>query len=124
MAHIPAILLCIHGNHEVRPQSLPERYHEEDCFEAAVMMEDVFPNILFVVDGEVYDIEGFSTIAIGGAYNIDKLWRRENGLPWFVDEYPSVQTKQRIEQVPAARDWKVDVVLLRTCPAKYTPTEA
>lgn len=67
MAHIPAILLCIHGNHEVRPQSLPERYHEEDCFEAAVMMEDVFPNILFVVDGEVYDIEGFSTIAIGGS---------------------------------------------------------
>ncbi|MBS5738891.1 MAG: hypothetical protein KHW40_04335 [Eggerthella sp.] len=74
--------------------------------------------------GEVYDIEGFFTIAIGGAYSIDKLWRRENGLSWFVDEQPSTQTKQHIEQVLAVRDWKVDMVLSHTCPAKYAPTEA
>jgi hypothetical protein len=123
-ARIPATLLCIHGNHEARPQSLPELYHEEERFGATVMVEDVFPNILFAVDGEVYDIEGFFTIAIGGAYSIDKLWRRENGLPWFANEQPNEQTKQRVEQVLAARDWKVDVVLSRTCPAKHTPTEA
>ena len=61
---------------------------------------------------------------IGGAYSIDKLWRRERGLPWFADEQPSAQTKQYVERALAARDWKVDVVLSHTCPAKYTPTEA
>ena len=67
-------------------QSLPDLYHEGKRFGAVVMVEDAFPNILFGVDREVYDIEGFSTIAIGGAYSIDKLWRHENGLPWFADE--------------------------------------
>lgn len=123
-SRIPATLLCIHGNHEARPQSLPELYHGGKRFGAAVMVEDTFPNILFAVDGEVYDIEGFSTIAIGGAYSIDKLWRHENGLPWFADEQPSEQAKQCVEQVLTACDWKVDVVLSHTCPAKYTPIEA
>ena len=50
-ARIPATLLCIHGNHEARPQSLPELYHEEQRFGGAVMTEDAFPNILFAVDG-------------------------------------------------------------------------
>lgn len=122
-ARIPATLLCIHGNHEARPQSLPELYHEEQRFGGAVMTEDAFPNILFAVDGEIYDIEGFSTIAIGGAYSIDAQWRRENGIPWFPDEQPSAQTKQRAERVLSERSWKVDVVLSHTCPAKYTPTE-
>ena len=85
-SRIPATLLCIHGNHKARPESLPELYHEGKCFGAAVMVEDAFPNILFAADGEVYDIEGFSTIAIGGAHSIDKLWRRENRLSWFADE--------------------------------------
>lgn len=105
-ARIPATLFCIHGNHEARPQSLPELYHEEERFGASVMVEDAFPNILFAVDGEVYDIEGFSTIVIGGAYSIDKLWRRERGLPWFADEQPSAQTKQYVERALAARDWR------------------
>lgn len=123
-SRIPATLLCIHGNHEARPQSLSELYHEGKRFGTAVMVEDTFLNILFAVDGEVYDIEGFSTIAIGGAYSIDKLWRHENGLPWFADEQPSEQAKQRVEQILTACDWKVDVVLSHTCPAKYTPIEA
>lgn len=122
-ARIPATLLCIHGNHEARPQSLLELYHEEQRFGGAVMTEAAFPNILFAVDGEIYDIEGLSTIAIGGAYSIDAQWRRENGIPWFPDEQPSVQTKQRAERVLSERSWKVDVVLSHTCPAKYTPTE-
>lgn len=44
-ARIPATLFCIHGNHEARPQSLPELYHEEERFGASVMVEDAFPNI-------------------------------------------------------------------------------
>lgn len=123
-SRIPATLFCIHGNHEARPQSLPELYHEEKWFGASVMVEDDYSNILFAIDGEVYDIEGFSTVAIGGAYSIDAQWRRENGIPWFADEQPSEQTKLHVDEVLSERDWEADIVLSHTCPAKYTPVEA
>ena len=40
-----------------------------------VLVEDDFPSLLFAIDGEIYDIGGLDTIAIGGAYSIDKETR-------------------------------------------------
>ena len=31
-------------------------------------VEDAYPNLLFSVDGEVYDLDGYQTIVMGGAY--------------------------------------------------------
>lgn len=42
VSRIPATLLCVHGNHEVRPESLPELYHEGKRFGADVMVENAF----------------------------------------------------------------------------------
>ena len=37
-----------------------------------VYIEDRYPNLLFAVDGEVYDLDGKKSIVIGGAYqNLD-----------------------------------------------------
>lgn len=123
-ARIPATLFCLHGNHEARPQSLPELYREKPWHGGTVFVEDAWPNLLFAKDGEVYDFDGFSTIAIGGAYSIDAEWRVREGLPWFPDEQPDEAVKARVEAVLAARGWQIDVVLSHTCPAKYTPVEA
>lgn len=123
-ARIPATLLCIHGNHEARPQSLPDLYEQREWHGGQVMVEPAYPNLLFAVDGEVFDIDGFSAVAIGGAYSIDWAWRVENGIPWFPDEQPDAAIRQRVEAVLDARGWQVDVVLSHTCPAKYTPVEA
>lgn len=123
-SRIPATIFCIQGNHEARPQSLPDLYHEQEWKGGTVFIEDAYPNLLFAKDGEVYDIEGFQTIVIGGAYSIDRDWRRENGLPWFADEQPDDAVKARVEEVLSARDWSIDIVLSHTCPAKYTPIEA
>lgn len=121
---IPATLFCIHGNHEARPQSLPELYHEDTFCGGTVFVEDTFPNLIFAKDGEVYNFNGFSTLVIGGAYSIDAEWRREIGAPWFADEQPDEATKRHIEEVLVSRGWKVDIVLSHTCPIKYEPTEA
>lgn len=121
---IPATIFCIHGNHEARPQSLPDLYREANWHGGTVFVEDAFPNLLFAKDGEVYDFGGFSTIVIGGAYSVDAEWRRMNGWSWFPDEQPNAATKAHVEEVLSARGWEVDIVLSHTCPAKYTPTEA
>lgn len=123
-ARVAATFLCIHGNHEARPQSLPDLYHEQPWRGGSVFVEDAWPNLLFAKDGEVYDLDGFKAIAIGGAYSIDRDWRVREGIPWFPDEQPDDDVKRQVEAALDARDWKVDVVLSHTCPAKYTPVEA
>ncbi len=123
-ARIPATILCIHGNHEARPASLPHLYREIPWRGGLVYQEEAYPNLLFAKDGEIYDIAGLSTLVIGGAYSIDKDWRQANGIPWFADEQADEATKHHVEEVLTERGWQVDIVLSHTCPATYTPTEA
>ena len=84
---------------------------------------DQYPNILFAIDGEVYDFNGNSCIVIGGAYSVDKYYRLARGWSWFPDEQPSEEIKAKVERVLAERNWKIDIVLSHTGPLKYEPTE-
>lgn len=114
-----ANILCIHGNHEVRPSNI-ESYHLTEWNGGMVWVEDKFPNVKFAKDGEIYDIEGTKYFVIGGAYSVDKQYRTPN-VDWWEDEQPSDEIKQYVEQQIEERDF--DVVLSHTCPQKYTPTE-
>ena len=85
-------ILCIHGNHERRPATI-DTYKVIEWHGGKVYMEDEFPNLLFAMDGEVYDLEEQKAIAIGGAYSVDKYYRLARGLHWFPDEQPDEATK-------------------------------
>lgn len=97
--------------------------------DALVLVKDTppnggtYPNILFAIDGEVYDFNGNSCIVIGGAYSVDKYYRLARGWSWFPDEQPSEEIKAKVERVLAERNWKIDIVLSHTGPLKYEPTE-
>ena len=67
-------ILCIHGNHEARPLTIPT-YHETEWHGGIVYTEDAFPNLLFAKDGEIFDLEGKKCIVLGGAYSVDKYYR-------------------------------------------------
>ena len=118
----PIMLFCIHGNHEARPQSLAGfeegRYHG-----GKVLFEKAYPNILFAVDGEIYEFDGYQCIVIGGAYSVDKFYRLEHGWNWWPDEQPDELTKKTVENRLDATGNKIDVILSHTCPLKYEPTE-
>ena len=124
VAGIEPTVLCIHGNHEMRPQSLPRLYHQTEWQGGTVFVENAYPNILFAKDGEVYDLDGIKAIVIGGAYSVDKWYRLENGLKWFANEQPDDETKARVVAKLDSLDWKIDIVLSHTCPFGYEPTEA
>ena len=116
-------VLCIHGNHEMRPGTIPT-YREILWHGGVVYAEEAYPNLLFAKDGEVYDLEGQQAMAIGGAYSVDKWYRLRMGMNWFADEQPSGEIKARVERKLEERNWQVDVVLTHTCPEQYIPREA
>lgn len=116
-------ILCIHGNHEMRPESLIT-YREDQWHDGTVYVEEEFPNLLFAKDGEVYDLEGCKTIAIGGAYSVDKWYRLQRDLHWFPDEQPSDIIKARVEKKLEELGWQIDAVMTHTCPYRYIPREA
>lgn len=116
-------VFCIHGNHEMRPETIPT-YITKFWNGGMVYYEEKYPNILFAKDGEIYDLDGRKSIVIGGAYSVDKFYRLRKGFHWFADEQPSQETKAHVEAVLESCNWKIDQVLTHTCPLKYIPTEA
>ena len=88
-----------------------------------VWVQPEYPNLVFAIDGEIYDFFGHSCIVIGGAYSVDKYYRLVRGYNWFEDEQPSDEIKEKVERMLSERDWKIDVVLSHTCPLRYEPTE-
>ena len=116
-------ILCIHGNHEMRPETLIT-YREEPWMGGTVYFEEEFPNLFFAKDGEIYDLEGIKAIAIGGAYSVDKWYRLQRNIHWFPDEQPSIEIKTRVEKKLDELNWQVDTVLTHTCPYGYIPREA
>lgn len=115
-------VLCVHGNHEMRPETI-RSYYEEEWHGGIVYIQDEFPNIRFAKDGEVYDFDGKKVLVIGGAYSVDKHYRLSRGLRWFPDEQASEEVKRRVEAKLASLNWKVDAIASHTCPAKYIPVE-
>ena len=113
-------ILCIHGNHEIRPIHIPS-YKTKDWNGGVVWYEEEFPNLLFAKDGEIYSLEGLRYLTIGGAYSVDKYYRLMRGLGWWEDEQPSMDIKSYVEKQVAEK--KFDIVLSHTCPFKYEPIE-
>ncbi len=118
----PITIFSIHGNHEIRPQNIPT-YKEVEWHGGIVYREEEYPNLLFAKDGEIYDFNGIKTIAIGGAYSVDKEYRLANNWGWWADEQPSDEIKARVEKALADNGNEIDVVLSHTTPLKYEPTE-
>ena len=122
LAGLPITLFCIHGNHEMRPESIAA-YKETEWRGGTAYAEPEFPNLLFAKDGEIYELAGKRCIVIGGAYSVDKPVRLANGWGWWADEQPSEEIKKRTERRLETAKWKADIVLSHTCPMKYIPCE-
>ena len=117
---LPPTILCIHGNHEARPEKLPG-YAPKEWHDGVVYYQEEFPKLLFAKDGEIFDFDGIRCIAIGGAYSVDKYYRQARGWAWWDDEQPSAETKRYVEK--QLRENKIDAVLSHTGPLKYIPVE-
>lgn len=120
VAELPITLLCIHGNHEERPENIKTYQQLEFCGDTAYY-EPKYSNIIFAKDGSIYNLNGSKCLVLGGAYSVDKLYRLARGRQWFASEQITDIRKAEIEQVLAEHDWCVDYVFTHTCPYKVRP---
>ena len=120
LAKLAPTILCIHGNHEIRPWNI-DGYYETVWHGGKVWVQAQYPNLLFAQDGEIFNINGLSYIAVGGAYSVDKHYRLARGYGWWENEQPSEEIKVYVEQ--QLRENGIDVILSHTCPFKYEPVE-
>lgn len=112
---------CIHGNHEMRPESITS-YQELLGNFGMVYVEQEFPNLQFAKDGELYDLEGYKTLVLGGAYSVDKFYRLECGARWFADEQITPERRKAIlKQITTFG--QLDLILSHTCPYSWQPTD-
>lgn len=119
---LPITLFCIHGNHEQRSEATM-LYEEHVWNGGIVFIEEQYPDIMFAKDGEIFDIDGFRAVVIGGAYSVDKAMRLAYGYGWWDDEQPSPEIRSDVEKQLAENNWDIDVVLSHTTPLKYEPRE-
>ena len=126
LAHVPATILCIRGNHERRPTD-PELggiYRKIDWKGDEAFVEDAYPQFIMAADGSRYSINGHEVLVIGGAYSVDKPWRLARGYHWFPNEQLTAEEMEMIRQKVMAHGNQEDIILAHTCPYDHRPVEA
>lgn len=125
-------IYCVRGNHEERPENLEYKLIYDENVKGEVYIDPINPNIKYFKDGGEYDIEGYKTLVIGGAYSVDKKYRllragltEETNDPkksgWFSDEILSNQEKYKIQVDILNKEY--DLILTHTCPYDFEPTD-
>lgn len=128
LCDLPFTYFVIRGNHEERPSTCmiahPENWHTEFYFNNIVYVENDFPQIKYAIDAPaIYEILGYKTLVLPGAYSIDKFYRLQNGWSWFEKEQMTDEEKEFAVNLCNQANWDVDLVLSHTCPSLFTPTD-
>lgn len=110
---------CVRGNHEARPESLGYIKEYDDEVKNDIYIDPINKNIHYFIDGLVYDLKGYKTLILGGAYSIDKFYRLERNAPWFENEQLSADERTEIFNRIKGKDF--DIILSHTCPYDWSP---
>ena len=125
LSQIPCTVLCIHGNHELRPTSteIAGQYRKIGWMNDTAYIEDAFPRLIFAEDGARYHINGRDFLVIGGAYSVDKWYRSQRRFRWFSDEQLTEEEMDSLRQKVDAHGNREDIILAHTCPMDHRPLE-
>lgn len=106
-------VLWIDGNHDNfnfwDKQPITER------FGGKVQVHPEAENVIHLMRGEIYEIEGKTFFTFGGALSVDKSYREPN-VSWWEQEEAAPEQMKYAEQNLSARDFKVDYILTHTLP--------
>lgn len=110
---LPFTVLFVDGNHE--NFDLLNAYPIETWNGGKV--HKIAENIIHLMRGQVYDIDGKTFFTFGGATSIDKYMRRE-GIEWWPQEVPTdddiVEANRNLEKV----GFKVNYIVTHSCDEK------
>ena len=111
LSRMRTTFLFVDGNHENFDRL--SAYPEEDWCGGRI--HRVRRNVLHLMRGHVFTIEGNRYFVMGGAYSMDKPWRTE-GRSWWPGEMPSHAEYETARANLLACGHRVDFVLTHTAP--------
>lgn len=104
------VLFC-DGNHENFDKL--KQYSEVKWHGGKVHM--IRSNVIHLIRGEVYDIDGKKIFVMGGGYSLDKEFRTL-GYTWWSEEMPSDEEYRKASENLRKNAYKVDYILTHTAP--------
>ncbi len=113
LASRPYTILFCDGNHENFAR-LNEYPVEEWC---GGKVHRIRKNILHLMRGQVFLIDGRKIFTMGGAYSIDK-YMRTRGVSWWSEEIPSSDEYHQASQNLERCGREVDYIITHTAPTE------
>ncbi len=84
LRNLPVTVLFVDGNHE--------NFEQLNSYAVEIWnggkVHFIESNIIHLMRGQVFEIDGKKFFTFGGAYSVDKMYRTE-GITWFPEEIPS-----------------------------------
>lgn len=102
--------LYVDGNHE--NFNLTKQYPISEWNGGKVQF--ITPSIIHLMRGEIYNIDGYSFFAMGGASSHDIEFRTEN-ISWWRDELPNDQEYENAFKNLKKHNNKVDFIISHCC---------
>ena len=113
LRNLPVTVLFVDGNHENFEQL--NSYAVETWNGGKVHF--IESNIIHLMRGQVFEIDGKKFFTFGGAYSVDKMYRTE-GITWFPEEIPSKEEYEEGWKNLEKANFQVDYILSHTAPRK------
>lgn len=121
-------IYCVRGNHEERPENLGYEVIFDKEVAGEVYLDPINSEIRYFKDGGVYNIEGYRTLVLGGAYSVDKEYRLQNAAMrgssfsgWYKDE--QLNPKEREVILNNVKGESFDLIFSHTAPLSWEPTD-
>ena len=130
-------IYCLRGNHEARPQDIPEMLEVFDPeVNGYVYLQNSYPYIRYFKDYGIYNINGYNVGIIGGAYSVDKWYRlsccgikdefdsnyfNSKRTGWFYNEQLSSEEMNAASNLFLNKDF--DFIMSHTCPYSWRPVD-
>lgn len=110
-------VLSVLGNHEnytlIEQMPIVEKYGGK--------VRQMKENVFYLMNGEMYEIEGKKYFVFGGALSIDKHWRRPY-ISWWPQEQPTQGEFNRALETLEKHNWKFDYLLTHTAETELVQT--
>lgn len=115
----PYKVLFVDGNHDNHDWWSGQPVTE--MFGGKVQVHPHAKNVIHLMRGEVYEIEGKTVFTFGGAASVDKEWRTEGYSWWSGEEATFAETENALENLDRV-GYKVDYIITHTMPQNVTAT--
>ncbi len=108
----PFKILFVDGNHECFPAIF--RYPEEIWNGGRV--HKIRENIYHLMRGQVFEIDSKKIFTMGGAYSVDR-WFRKLNISYWTEEVPNDEEMEEAKKNLATNDYQVDYIITHTVPS-------